>query len=691
MKQYETQNIRNIALLGHGSAGKTTLCEAMLYASGKTSRIGKVDNGTTVSDFEPEEIKRKISIRTSLIPVEWQGYKLNVLDTPGYFDFIGGVSEAMSVADNALIVIRGSKGVEVGTEKAWEYATEANVPKMMFITEMDAPNVDMEQILEVCKEKFGASIAPLQMPWYENNELVGYVHVLKMIGRRLEKGKMVTCPIPEHLLEAVQPIRTMILETVAETDERLMEKYFAEEEISQEEIETAYKRGVVDKQIVPVLCGSSLMGIGVSVLMDTLISLFSAPDEASAVLAVEEKSEEIVEVACSEQEKTSLFVFKTLADPFIGKFSLFKVRTGKVSSEDTLVHRQSGELERLSHLYVLCGKEQQEVPFLCAGDIGAVPKLKNTATGDTLAQKGFEKRYMPVDFPTGVVKKAIRPKAKGDEEKMSGALTKLMAEDKTFNASYNKETHETILSAIGKQQMDVIVSMLHDKFKVEVELKNPTTPYRETIKAKVNVRGKHKKQSGGHGQYGDVVMAFEPSGDLQKAYSFEEKIFGGCVPKQYFPAVEKGLEESVQKGVLAGYPVVGIKATLLDGSYHPVDSSEMAFKMATTIAFKEGMSKAKPTLLEPIAHVEIEVPEAFTGDIMGDMKKRRGRMIGMELKGGKQAIMAEMPLAELYTYATDVRSMTQGRGSITYAFERYEEAPSEVQAKVIEARANETK
>lgn len=691
MKLYETQNIRNIAILGHGSVGKTTLCEAMLYSSGKTSRLGKVDNGSTVSDFEPEEIKRKISIRTSLIPIEWQGYKLNILDTPGYFDFIGGVSEAMSVADSALIVIKGSKGVEVGTEKAWDYATQANVPKMMFITEMDAPHVDMEQILENCKEKFGASIAPLQMPWYENNELIGYIHVLKMIGRRLEKGKMVTCPIPNHLLEAIKPIRTMILEAVAETDEMLMEKYFAEEEISQEEIETAYKKGVMDKQIVPVLCGSSLMGIGIPVLMDTMTLLFPAPDEATAVLAVEEKSNKVVEVACREQEKTSLFIFKTLTDPFIGKFSLFKVRTGKLSSEDVLIHRQSGELERLSHLYVLCGKEQQEVDTLCAGDIGAVPKLKNTATGDTLGEKGFEKVYIPMSFPTGVVKKAIVPKGKGDEEKMSGALMKLMAEDKTFTVEYNQETHETILSAIGEQQMEVIVSMLHDKFKVEVSLKNPTTPYRETIKAKVTIRGKHKKQSGGHGQYGDVVMEFEPSGDLQKAYLFEEKIFGGSVPKQYFPAVEKGLEESVQKGVLAGYPVVGIKATLLDGSYHSVDSSEMAFKMATTIAFKEGISKAKPTLLEPIARVEIEVPEAFTGDIMGDMKKRRGRMLGMELKGGKQAIIAEMPLAELYTYATDVRSMTQGRGNISYAFQRYEEAPSQVQAKVIEARLNENK
>ncbi|MBP3888533.1 MAG: elongation factor G [Cellulosilyticum sp.] len=687
MKLYETKNIRNIALLGHGGAGKTTLCEAMLFASGKSSRLGRVDNGTTVSDFEPEEIKRKFSIRTSLVPIEWEDYKLNFLDTPGYFDFVGEVQQAMSVADSALIMMRASAGIEVGTEKAWECATEADVPKMLYITEMDAQNIEIEKLLEDCKEKFGTSIAPIQVPWYEQDTLVGYVHVLKMIGRRLEDGKMVTCPIPEHLREEIEPIRTMILEAVAETDEDLMEKYFAEEEMTLEEIETAYKKGVMDKQIVPVLCGSSMSGMGIPVLMDTMISLFPSPDEGLSVLATDEETQETVEVECTSQDKTSLFVFKTLVDPFIGKLSLFKVRTGQLMADASLVHSQSGDVERLAHLYVLSGKEQQEVASLCAGDIGAVSKLKNPSTGDTLSEKGFNKVYESIEFSKGVVKKAIFPSGKGDEEKMSQCLYKLMAEDQTFNIEYNKETHETIISAIGEQQIDIIMSMLKNKFKVEVYLQEPTTPYRETIKGKANVRGKHKKQSGGHGQYGDVVMEFEPSGDLETPFVFEEKVFGGAVPKQYFPAVEKGLEESVQKGVLAGYPVVGLKAILLDGSYHPVDSSEMAFKMATTIAFKEGVTKAKPTLLEPIAHVEITVPENYTGDIMSDMKKRRGRMIGMELKGKKQAIIAEMPLSELYTYATDVRSMTQGRGEVQYEFERYEEAPNDVQNKVIQARA----
>lgn len=686
MQNYNTKNIRNVALLGHGGAGKTSLCEAMLFKTGQSKRLGSVANGTTVSDFDPEEIKRQISIRTSLVPVEWKDYKLNFLDTPGYFDFVGGVNEAMSVADSALIVVKASAGVEVGTEKAWEAATEANVSKLIFVTEMDAQNVDTTEILEDCRQKLSSSIAPIQVPWYENEQCIGFINVLTMSGRRMEKGKMIDCDIPDHLKEEIEPIRTMILESVAETDEDLMEKYFADEPISQEEIEVAYKKGVIDGQIVPVLFGSSTAGMGISMLLDTIIALLPSPQEVAHRMATRKADNELVDVTCDENLPTSLFVFKTVVDPFIGKLSLFKVMTGKVTTDQALVESGSEEIERLTHLYVLSGKTQTEVDTLHAGDIGAVAKLKNPTTGDTLCDKGFGMEYEKIAFPEGVVQKAIFPNGKGDEEKMSQCLVKLMAEDKTFSTEFNKETHETIISAIGEQQLDVIVSQLKNKFKVEVHLECPTTPYRETIKASSNVRGKHKKQSGGHGQYGDVVMSFEPSGDLEMPFIFEEKVFGGAVPKQYFPAVEKGLEESVQKGVLAGYPVVGVRAVLLDGSYHPVDSSEMAFKMATTIAFKEGMTKATPTLLEPIAHVEITVPEAYTGDIMGDMKKRRGRMLGMELKGNKQVIIAEMPLESLYTYATDVRSMTQGRGEVHYYFERYEEAPRDVQNKVIAAR-----
>lgn len=672
MNVYETKNIRNIALLGHGGCGKTTLAEGMLYTTGGKNRYGKVENGTTSSDFDPEEVKRKISIRTSLIPVEWKEHKINVLDTPGYFDFVGNVKEALSVSDAAVIVMKASSGVEVGTEKAWEACETMKLPRMLYITEMDAPNVNYEAILENCKAKFGPSVAPMQVPWYDGEKYIGYIHAVKMVARRFEGDRVVECPIPEGYEDELHLVRTMILEAVAETDEMLMEKYFAEEEITISEIEKALKVGVANGDIVPVLCGNSVDRAGIRTLMDNIIRCFPSPDEAIH--------------ACDIDGKAGIFVFKTMVDPFIGKFSLFKVRSGKISRDDSLLNVRTGDTEKFVHIYVLQGKEQTEVETLNAGDIGAVAKLKDVSTNDTLCDKDANLEYEPIEFDKPYVKMAIFPLGKGDEEKMSTSLAKLMAEDKTFYTEYDKETHETVIHGIGEQQLDVIVSMLADKFKVAVKLERPTTRYRETIKGKMQVRGKHKKQSGGHGQYGDVVMEFEPSGDLEMPYIFEEKVFGGAVPKQYFPAVEKGLEECIHRGVLAGYPVVGLKAVLLDGSYHPVDSSEMAFKMATTIAFKEGVVKAKPTILEPIAHVEICVPEEYTGDIMGDMKKRRGRLIGMELKGKKQIIVAEVPMSEIYRYATDLRSITQGRGVVEYNFERYEEAPQDVQDKVIEAR-----
>lgn len=685
MKVYETKFIRNIALLGHGGAGKTTLAEAMAFTSGITKRLGKIEAGNTISDFDQEEVKRRISIKTSVIPIEWKEYKLNILDTPGYFDFVGETKEALSVADAALIVMHAGYGVQVGSEKAWEYATEANIPKMIFLTSMDDKNVDYEGVLTQCKEKFGNSVAPMQVPWYEGDQFVGYIHVPKMMARRFIGTKVETCEVPDHLVDKIAPIRTMILEAVAETDEVLMEKYFAEEEITTEEIMEALKKGVAQKEIVPVLCGSSVNSTGISVLMDTMVSLFPSPDEADAALAVDSSGKE-TEVKCVQNEKPSLFIFKTIVDPFIGKFSLFKVKTGVVTTDNLFINTRTEEEEKLTHLYVLRGKDQHEVEKLYAGDIGAAAKLKTVKTNDTLADKAFAKSYPAIEFPKPYVKMAIFPVGKGDEEKMSTTLHKLMAEDPTFAVEYDKETRETVIYGVGEQQLDVIVNTLKTKYKVDVILKTPTTRYRETIKGKVNIRGKHKKQSGGHGQYGDVVMDFMPSGDLETPYVFEEKVFGGAVPKQYFPAVEKGLEECVKTGVLAGYPVVGLKAILVDGSYHPVDSSEMAFKMATTVAFKEGLIKAQPTILEPIALAEIAVPDEYTGDIMGDMKKRRGRMIGMDLVGNKQVIKAEVPMSELYRYATDVRSITQGRGDVSYNFVRYEEAPQDVQQKVIAAR-----
>lgn len=687
MKQYNTSQIRNVVLMGHGGAGKTTLAEAILRTTGTIKRRGTIDSGNTISDFEPEEIKRKFSIKTSVIPVEWKDHKINILDAPGYDDFRGEIDQALRVADTAVIVINAASGLEIGAQKAWKFASDAGVPRMIYITGMDLDNANMPRILKELKQRYGTSIAPMQVPWYEDEKFVGYIDIARMVGRRYVGKGTQDCELPEGMDDLIIPARTMILEAVAETDENLMEKYFADEEITTDEITDAIRASVIDGSIVPVFCGAGTMSAGITILLNSLIRYCPSPD----VLHVEEYgSDELGENKlarkCHATEKASVFVFKTIVDPFIGRFTFFKVRSGTIKSDDVLYNSRTKQAEKLSKIYIFRGKEQIEVDELVAGDIGAVAKLKDTMTNDTLYQKGHYIKYPPIDFPVPYLKRAIFPKGKKDEEKLSGSLQRLMSEDLTFYTEYDPETRETVIYGIGQQQLDIIVNILKDKFKVEVELAIPTTRYRETIKGKVQVRGRHKKQSGGHGQYGDVLIEFEPSGDLESPYVFEEKVFGGSVPRQYFPAVDKGLEESVNKGVLAGYPVVGLKAILVDGSHHPVDSSEMAFKIATTIAFKDGLPKAIPTILEPIAYTEITIPDEYTGDIMGDMKKRRGRMLGMELNGSRQVIIAEVPMAELYNYPTDLRSLTQGRGEVMYRFERYDEAPGDVQEKVIQDR-----
>lgn len=687
MKKYNTSEIRNVVLMGHGGAGKTTLTEAMLRTSGAIKRRGTIVDGNTVSDYDPEEIKRKFSIKTSLIPIEWKDHKINILDSPGYDDFTGEVEQGLRIADTAVIVMNAASGLEIGAQKAWKFAGDAGVPRMIYITAMDSENANMPKILEELKERYGKNVAPMQVPWYEDGKFVGYIDIARMVGRRYVGKGTEDCEIPEGMDDLIEPARTMILESVAETDEVLMEKYFAGEEITTDEITDVIRDGVIDGSIVPVFCGAGTMSAGITILLNSLIRYCPSPEVLHQEnFGKDESGENDVPRKCEASEKTSLFVFKTLVDPFIGRFTFFKVRSGTVRADDVLYNSRTHETEKLSKLYVFRGKEQIEVKELVAGDIGAVAKLKDTLINDTLHEKGAYIQYPPIKFPTPYLKRAIFPKGKSDEEKLSGAIQRLMSEDLTFYTEYDGETRETVIYGMGQQQLDIIVSALKNKFKVEVTLEMPTTCYRETIKGKAQVRGRHKKQSGGHGQFGDVIMEFEPSGDLETAFVFEEKIFGGAVPRQYFPAVEKGLEESVQKGVLAGYPVVGIKATLLDGSYHAVDSSEMAFKIATTIAFKDGVKQAKPIILEPIAYTEITVPDEYTGDIMGDMKKRRGRMLGMELDGSRQVIIAEVPMAELYNYPTDLRSMTQGRGEVMYRFERYDEAPSEVQDKVIAER-----
>lgn len=690
MKNYSMDQIRNVVLLGHGGCGKTTISEAMLYVAGQTKRQGKVDEGNTTSDYDSEEIKRKFSINASVIPIEFKEHKINILDTPGYFDFIGETKQAIRAADSAIIVVSAKSGIEVGTEKAWEYTEEVNLPRMIFVNGMDDEHANLRDILEDLREKFGKTIAPFQVPFKENDRFAGFINVVKMEGRRFANGTVVSCEIPDGMDNEIAPVREMILESVAETSEELMEKYFNGEAFTQEEITDAIQKGVLDGSIVPVLCGTAINHTGIRVMLNSILNYMPSASQFKEEIEGENPHTKEIEVRkCSMDEPISAFVFKTIVDPYIGRLSIFKVCSGVLKSDSILYNGKKDIEEKISNIYVLRGKEQFAVPELRAGDIGAVAKLHNTMTGDTLSDKNKPIVYEEIEFPESLMNMAVFPKGKGDEDKMSSGLQRLMEEDPTFHVFLDKETHEQIIYGIGEQHLDVITNKLKSKFKIEVDLLAPTIPYRETIKGKIKIQGRHKKQSGGHGQYGDVWMEFEPLGNLEVPFVFEEKIFGGAVPKQYFPAVEKGLQDSVKSGVLAGYPVVGLKATLVDGSYHPVDSSEMAFKIATSIAFKEGLKKAKPVILEPVVKVTVAVPDEYMGDIIGDLNKRRGRILGMIPKGKCQQIDAEAPMAEMFKYATDLRSMTQARGSFSMKFDRYEEAPIEVQQKVMESRKKE--
>lgn len=690
METYTTANIRNVVLLGHGSCGKTTLVEAMAYTMGMTKRQGKVEEGNTISDYDKEEIKRLFSINTSIVPIIWEGTKINFLDTPGYFDFVGEVEEALSVADAAVIVISAKAGVEVGTLKAWEYCEKYKLPRMFFVTDMDDDHASYREVVEKLQELYGKKIAPFHLPIRENEKFVGFVNVVKMKGRRFTTlSDYEECEIPDYSMANLENCREALLEAVAETSEELMEKYFAGEEFTQEEISQALRGNVIDGTVVPVLMGSGALCRGTTMLLQAIEKYFPSPDKKE-IEATNQKTKEVFHADYDESKPFSAKVFKTIADPFIGKFNLIKICSGSVKADSTIYNVNTETEEKISRLYVFCGKDQIEVKELKAGDIGAIGKLSNTSTGDTLATKATPVLYEKPVFTTPYTYVRYTTKNKGDDDKVSQALAKLMDEDPTLKVVNDKENRQTLLYGIGEQQLDVVVSKLLTKYKVEIETSKPRVPYRETIRKKVQVRGKHKKQSGGHGQYGDVLMDFEPSGDLETPYIFEEKIFGGSVPKNYFPAVEKGLQESVIKGPLASYPVVGIKATLVDGSYHPVDSSEQAFKMATILAFKQAFVEANPVLLEPIVNLKVVVPDKFTGDVMGDLNKRRGRVLGMNpIAGGKQEVVADIPLAEIYGYSTDLRSMTGGIGDFSYEFSRYEQAPHDVQERVIAENAKE--
>lgn len=690
MEIFKYEKIRNVALLGHGGCGKTALVEAMAFTTGITTRQGKVEEGNTISDYDKEEAKRQFSISTSIVPVIWEDTKINVFDTPGYFDFVGEVEEALHAVDAAVIVVSAKTGVEVGTMKSWDLCEKFKLPRMFFVTDMDDNNASYRAVVEKLEELYGKKIAPFQLPIRENEKFVGYVNVVKMKGRRFTKpSQYEESDIPDYSIPYLERYRNSLNEAVAETSEELMEKFFNGEEFTKIEMSTALRTSVSDCSIIPVLMGSGLDAQGSTMLMDAILKYFPAPNRG-VITGINTKNNTTFNADYDANKEFSARVFKTIADPFIGKFSLIKVCSGILKSDMTVINTRTETEEKISKIYTLRGKEQLEVKELYAGDIGAIAKLTDTATGDTLATKECPIMFdeMKISKPYTYIR--FKTKNKGDDDKVSQALAKLMDEDLTLKVVNDKENGQLLLYGIGEQHLEVAVAKLMNRYKVELETSKPKVPYRETIRKKVKVQGKYKKQSGGHGQYGDVHIEFEPSGDLEVPYIFEEKIFGGAVPKNYFPAVEKGLAESVLKGPLAGYPVVGIKATLVDGSYHTVDSSEMAFKMATIQAFKQGVMEATPILLEPIVSLNVIVPESYTGDIMGDLNKRRGRVLGMDpMPNGKQKIIADIPLSELYGYSTSLRSITGGMGDYSYEFNRYDPAPSDVQARVIEESKKE--
>lgn len=694
MDVYGTKQIRNVVLLGHGGAGKSTVAEALAYLTGVTKRMGKIVDGNTISDFDKEEIKRQFSISTSLIPIEYEGaegkIKINLLDTPGYFDFVGEVEEAVSVADAAIIVVNCKAGIEVGTEKAWELCEEYRLPRIIFVTNMDDDHASFRELVLKLEKKFGRKIAPFQVPIRENEKFVGFVNAVKMQGRRFTNfSDYEECEIPEYTKKNLGIIRDALIEAVAETSEEYMERYFSGEEFTQDEIYTAVQTHVCEGNIVPVMMGSGINCQGFNALLNAIDRYFPSPDEAGECIGVDVSNGERFTAKYNDDVSLSARVFKTMVDPFIGKYSMMKICTGVLKPDSTIYNVNKDAEEKIAKVYVLRGKEVIEVPELKAGDIGAVAKLSVTQTGDTIALRSAPIVYHKPKISTPYTYMRYAAKTKGDEDKISSALSKLMEEDLTLRAVNDVENRQSLLYGIGDQQLEVVVSKLSGRYKVEVELSKPKFAFRETIRKKVEAPGRYKKQSGGHGQFGDVKMSFEPSGDLETPYVFEEQVFGGAVPKNYFPAVEKGIQECCLKGPLAAYPVVGLKATLLDGSYHPVDSSEMAFKMAATIAFKKGFMEANPVLLEPIASLKVVVPDKFTGDVMGDLNRRRGRVLGMNsLHGGKQEIVADIPMSELYGYNTDLRSMTGGIGVFSYEFSRYEQAPGDVQKKEVEARAS---
>ncbi|MCI7104598.1 MAG: elongation factor G [Lachnobacterium sp.] len=688
MNVFTTDKIRNVVLLGHGGCGKTSLAEAMAYLAGLTNRMGTVDDGNTISDYDKEETKRHFSIHTSLIPIPWGDVKINLLDTPGYFDFVGEVEEAVSAADAAIIVVSGKAGIETGTKRAWNLCEKYKLPRMIFVTDMDIDNASYRQVVEDLQALYGKKIAPFHLPIRENTQFVGYVNVVQQKAKRWnDKGSVDKFEVPDYSKENLGICREALLEAVAETSEDFMERYFNGEEFSEDEIRQALRVNVIDGSIVPVLMGSNILARGMYTLMADIVKYFPSPDRRECA-GINTKTNEVYQADYDFAKPKSAYIFKTIVDPYIGKYSLIKVNSGVLKTDDLLYNYHRDCDEKIGRLYVLRGNKTEEVSELHAGDIGALAKLTKSLTTDTLSTRNNPVAYLRTNISKPYVSMRYKAKNKGDEDKISQALQKLLAEDLTLQSVNDSENHQTLLYGMGEQHLEIVASMLLEKYKVAIELMRPKVAFRETIRKKSDVEYKYKKQSGGHGQYGHVKMTFEPSGDLDHPYEFDQCVVGGAVPKNFFPAVEKGIAEAVKSGPLAAYPVIGVKATLYDGSYHPVDSSEMAFKVAAAQAFKKGFMEASPVLLEPIATLTVVAPDEYTGDIMGDLNKRRGRVMNMNAENGYQEITADIPYLELHGYNTQLRSITSGSGTFSYAFARYEQAPDDVAAKQIEERAS---
>ena len=682
MKQYPAKNILNIAITGHSGAGKTSLAEAMLFLSGASDRLGKIADGNTVCDYDPEEIRRKTTVGTAVAPLEWKNHKINLLDAPGLFDFEGAACEAIRAADTVLIAVSGKSGVNVGTEKANKAATERGLSKVFFVNGLCDESARFYRVFEDLKASFGPSVCPVVVPYIVDGKADCYINILEYKAYKYDdKGVPAVVPMPD-MGDRLEGLRNAINEAVAETSDEMFEKYFSGEQFTPEEIIVGVSKGVKSGAISPVFCGDAQLGYGVEQLLNGLIWLAPSAEEKAGEIGLDVDGNP-VELSVNEGAAAAALVFKTIADPFVGKLSFLKVISGKISAETPLVNMRTGAPERIGKVVTMRGKKQEDTAYIGAGDIGAAPKLQGTNTGDTLCAPTRKVMLEGITYPIPTLSMAVVPKKKGEEDKVAQGIMRLAEEDPTIRFETNQETHEMVLSGLGEQHLDVVVSKLKAKFGVEVTLKKPKVPYRETIRKKVQVQGRHKKQTGGHGQFGDVWIEFEPCDS--DGLEFGERVVGGAVPKGFFPAVEKGLRECILKGPLAGYPVVGLRATLYDGSYHPVDSSEMAFKTAASLAYKAGMPQANPVLLEPIGLLKATVPDANMGDIMGEVTKRRGRVLGMNpAEAGMQTIEAEAPMAEMHDFCTFIRQATQGRGSFTFEFQRYEEAPAQVAQKVIE-------